>query len=655
MSFFIEALPSDENSRKRNKPNAIPCIVQEIEPKKFQEKCMVNEDEQITLFTGENPNSRHVGVKCGNKIKEEEPDKVQFQCYDALTFDSWLKNEEVVKKVAENTYRIQPELEIKFGSKDTVPHPFKLGTNNEFQLPADTAATIEKVREADGTGEAAIREQFAKQTRETTLTREEFYGSAAMLYKRWYERSSDADEKKSFENLREYFETFDSIPYYNSTDNPDSLSLESLELPTPRDLRDLRLNRRFRLPEEGLNDDNFKSTVKNWLDIHSRSAEAESNASSWLRDRPDDASHISNWNVSNIIDMSLAFEDAVHFNQPLKKWDTTNVTNMHGMFSNCKAFNQQFPNTFKTSNVTNMSFMFLECLAFNQKLPTNFDTSSVTDMNYMFEGCEQFNQALPEASFNTSLVTNMTCMFQGCERFNQKLPESFNTKNVKNMEFMFATCKNFNQKLPENFKTQNVENMGYMFLECEQFNQELPESFNTQNVTNMTSMFENCKNFNKKLPENFKTVKVEKMDNMFQNCSAYNQPFPQSFDMSNMGKMSNTIFKGCEKLHPKNMPKGMLLTNDINKSYDGKRYFLPESVSDQRAKEYFIRNDILKENNPNNLYYIKGNKNFGFYCGENVEDARLYFQSLGHKKEISVLSFSLRGLYLYSPRWQHLI
>ena len=40
--------------------------------------------------------------------------------------------------------------------------------------------------------------------------------------------------------------------------------------------------------------------------------------------------HISQWDVSNVTDMSLvfAFEDASSFNQPLNKWNVSNVTNM---------------------------------------------------------------------------------------------------------------------------------------------------------------------------------------------------------------------------------------------------------------------------------------------------------------------------------------
>ena len=44
---------------------------------------------------------------------------------------------------------------------------------------------------------------------------------------------------------------------------------------------------------------------------------------------------ISNWNTSNVTDMSFMFYDCESFNQDISDWDVSNVTNMSSMFYDC--------------------------------------------------------------------------------------------------------------------------------------------------------------------------------------------------------------------------------------------------------------------------------------------------------------------------------
>ena len=50
----------------------------------------------------------------------------------------------------------------------------------------------------------------------------------------------------------------------------------------------------------------------------------------------------------------------------ISNWDVSNVTNMSDMFSNCYKFNQDILN-WDVSN-TNMNFMFYFCWNFNQSI-----------------------------------------------------------------------------------------------------------------------------------------------------------------------------------------------------------------------------------------------------------------------------------------------
>ena len=64
---------------------------------------------------------------------------------------------------------------------------------------------------------------------------------------------------------------------------------------------------------------------------------------------------ISNWNVSNVEDMSFMFYNS-EFNQDISNWNVKNVKNMEAMFLRSQ-FNQDISN-WNVSNVENMKWMF---------------------------------------------------------------------------------------------------------------------------------------------------------------------------------------------------------------------------------------------------------------------------------------------------------
>ena len=84
------------------------------------------------------------------------------------------------------------------------------------------------------------------------------------------------------------------------------------------------------------------------------------------------------WDVSQVTDMSNAFQNKSQFNGDISLWDT--------------------------SNVTDMSLMFYVS-AFNQPIG-DWDVSSVTNMKYMFRSAESFNQSLGD--WNVDNVTLCT-------------------------------------------------------------------------------------------------------------------------------------------------------------------------------------------------------------------------------------------------------
>ena len=95
--------------------------------------------------------------------------------------------------------------------------------------------------------------------------------------------------------------------------------------------------------------------------------------------------NISNWNVSNVKDMSEMFEGS-QFNKDISNWDVGNVENMSMMFAGSQ-FNGDISN-WNVRNVENMSGMFAGS-QFNGDI-SKWDVGNVRDMIWMFAG-SQFN------------------------------------------------------------------------------------------------------------------------------------------------------------------------------------------------------------------------------------------------------------------------
>ena len=89
--------------------------------------------------------------------------------------------------------------------------------------------------------------------------------------------------------------------------------------------------------------------------------------------------------VSKITDMTSLFE-GTDFNGDISEWNVSNVKNMSVMFWACKSFDKDISNL-DVSNVTDMSYMFSECESFNQDI-SNWDVSKVKNMNNVFNDCQ---------------------------------------------------------------------------------------------------------------------------------------------------------------------------------------------------------------------------------------------------------------------------
>ena len=197
-----------------------------------------------------------------------------------------------------------------------------------------------------------------------------------------------------------------------------------------------------------------------------------------------------NWDVSNVTNMSEAFEDRSDFDTDITAWDVSSVTTMYQMFRVASSFNQPIGD-WDVSSVTNMFSMFYES-AFNQPIG-KWDVSSVTNMSYMF-AVTPFNQ--PIGDWDVSSVTDMEGMFSslsGSSVFNQPIGD-WDVSSVTYMGSMFAGNSSFNQPIGD-WDLSSVTYIWSMFNGASAFNQPI-EDWDVSSVTFMSNMFQEASSFN---------------------------------------------------------------------------------------------------------------------------------------------------------------
>jgi surface protein len=176
--------------------------------------------------------------------------------------------------------------------------------------------------------------------------------------------------------------------------------------------------------------------------------------------------NISNWNVSQVTDMSGLFR-VTSFNDDISAWDVSSVTDMSGMFAFATSFNQDIGD-WEVGNVEYMDGMFDAASAFNQNIG-DWDVSSVTDMSGMFAFATSFNQDI--GSWEVGNVEYMENMFDAASTFNQNIGD-WDVSNVTDINDMFAFATSFNQDIGD-WEVGNVEYMDGMFYSASAFNQDI--------------------------------------------------------------------------------------------------------------------------------------------------------------------------------------
>ena len=247
--------------------------------------------------------------------------------------------------------------------------------------------------------------------------------------------------------------------------------------------------------------------------------------------------NISDWDVSNVTNMSNMFYQATIFNQPIGNWDVSNVTSMNTMFR-MSDFNQQL-NSWNVSKVSNMGGMF-KSTPFNQNI-SDWDVSNVTAMNFMFQSASLFNQDI--SNWNIENVNSWTDFGDGAALMNDDFRFISATSKWNYFKYKFENKTALETAVTNwisdssaveliygpisNWGVSNVTDMGDLFNGQTSFNADI-SNWDVSNVTNMTYMFRSALAFNQNISR-WNVSSVTSMYGMFDVWSTgeygdFNQP-----------------------------------------------------------------------------------------------------------------------------------
>ena len=145
--------------------------------------------------------------------------------------------------------------------------------------------------------------------------------------------------------------------------------------------------------------------------------------------------HISDWDVSEVTDMSDLFKDAKSFDEDISGWDVSKVENMSGIFSGAISFNKEYTRKWSLDRLTRRDRTKKYT---NEKLKqaakdwvgnsiiaealyghiSDWDVSEVTDMSDLFKDATDFNEDV--SRWDMSKVRRAKNIFDGIEAFNKK-------------------------------------------------------------------------------------------------------------------------------------------------------------------------------------------------------------------------------------------
>jgi hypothetical protein len=231
--------------------------------------------------------------------------------------------------------------------------------------------------------------------------------------------------------------------------------------------------------------------------------------------------YITDWNVTNTLDMSYMFYGATSFNNGIQNNITVLKTKAtrNAELRTYKLYVPPYLYNPPPQNLISTERQFQDSPDFNWNI-SNWDMSAVTSISGMFSGATKFNNGYPAGVSNilfdtnnggkppTSILEQARVAFQAASSFNGII-NNWNTTRLYDMYFMFANASLFNNGHAAN------ENSGNLF------NSVTAANVNSNEQVNITAIFQNATNFNGEV-NNWKTTNVIDMTDIFNNAQNFN-------------------------------------------------------------------------------------------------------------------------------------
>ena len=175
---------------------------------------------------------------------------------------------------------------------------------------------------------------------------------------------------------------------------------------------------------------------------------------------------VSNWQTDSLVNMSGIFAYNIYLDNidAVSEWNTSNVSDMSNAFNSTKIKNLDALSNWNTGNVTSMSGMFYNCREISDiSGVANWNVSKVTDLSQMFY--QYVTGKLKDASvignWTTSALTSYRNMFANQTSLQMVDLRGFNFADSCNDEYAFLKCNNLVKiTLPENYKMRYSSSYG---------------------------------------------------------------------------------------------------------------------------------------------------------------------------------------------------
>lgn len=287
-----------------------------------------------------------------------------------------------------------------------------------------------------------------------------------------------------------------------------------------------------------------------------------------------DMTGITNWNTSNVENMSFAFSYNTATSIDLSNWDTSSATNMSYMFALSSITDYSSIYNWNTSKVENVYDIFYKNTAVTSLDLSNWDFSSCTDMAYAFNNTfnltslklpQNINkvttlkgtfmctpiESLDVSNIDTSNCTNLVATFQASYKDpntkkytyyyinNLTGYENWDTSNVTDFQSLFYYQSKLTSLDLSNWNLENATNLGWMFYNCTSLSELKMPSPCSSKCTNLKSIFCGCYNLQDlSIVENWDISNVTNLAYTFAACNALTSLDLSKWDTSNVTNMS---------------------------------------------------------------------------------------------------------------------